>query len=97
VSIHGAKIPHSNVIDLINEVVRNRKYTKNPAGIEQFVHLLKQVNVPTQYYSVPFKYSYKRPEAQESPGKTKGQRKHGRKPYSGRRKFFENWEEDIEI
>lgn len=45
---NGKPIPGSNVIDLVNDVIRNRKGS-NPRGWEQFSRGLKQVNVPQEY------------------------------------------------
>lgn len=47
VSIKGETMPSSNIIDLINDVVRSRK-TTNPVGSKPFVALLNDLNVPNE-------------------------------------------------
>jgi len=43
----GKPIPGSNVIDLVNDVLRQRKGSK-PKGWEKFAHGLKEINVPQE-------------------------------------------------
>lgn len=50
VNIKGERIPSSNIIDLINDVVRSRK-TTNPVGIKQFGVLINDLNVPKEFIS----------------------------------------------
>lgn len=48
VSINGKPIENSNVVDLVNEAMRARKTVK-AVGREQFVSLLRSINVPREY------------------------------------------------
>ena len=45
VTINGEKIPNSNIVDLIKVQLKDYKDFR-PLGVEQFVTLLKDVNVP---------------------------------------------------
>jgi hypothetical protein len=45
VSISGAPLPSSNIIDLISDLTRSRKNFE-PYGVEKFVQALAQMNIP---------------------------------------------------
>jgi len=47
VSIDKNVLPGTNIIDLVNEVVRKRK-PRNPPGIQTFRQLLQEINVPKE-------------------------------------------------
>lgn len=46
VSIHGNRLQGSNIIDLLNDVIRSRKTDTEPAGRDQFIKCLSDINVP---------------------------------------------------
>lgn len=46
VSFEGRSIEDSNIIDLVYDLVRSSRSTTEPKGWEEFVNVLKQVNVP---------------------------------------------------
>lgn len=48
VSVRGTKIPGSSIIDLISDVVRNRR-DSSPEGWEIFAHVLAELNIPQEY------------------------------------------------
>ena len=48
VSVRGEKVHGSSIIDLISNVVRNRKDT-SPQGWEIFANVLSELNVPQEY------------------------------------------------
>lgn len=50
VSVKGRKIAGSSIIDLISDVVRNRKDT-SPVGWELFAEVLAELNIPQEYIS----------------------------------------------
>lgn len=50
VTVNGRKIIGSSIIDLISDVVRNRKDT-SPVGWETFAEVLKELNIPQEYIS----------------------------------------------
>jgi hypothetical protein len=49
VSINGNRIPESNIVDLVHDIVRDRKTFKPPAGSSSFLKALKSANVPLEY------------------------------------------------
>ena len=53
VSMQGKVIPKSNIIDLVNEVVRSRKTPRYPPGIGQFTNILHRLNIPREYLGRP--------------------------------------------
>lgn len=57
VYIHGEKIPHSNIIDLLHDVIRVRKSIQHP-GWEQLMLLLNEINIPTEFVTNPFAREY---------------------------------------
>lgn len=50
--IHGERVPNSNVIDVLHDVIRARKSIQ-PVGWHQFMHTLKQINVPHEFITNP--------------------------------------------
>lgn len=57
VYIEGNKIPHSNIIDLLHDVIRARKSTQ-PPGWKQLMHVLKEINIPNEFVTNPFSREY---------------------------------------
>ncbi len=53
VSINGAPIPNSNIVDLVCDVVRCKKTAAGPVGCAQFVEALRQINVPQEFIGNP--------------------------------------------
>ena len=48
VKVYGKPLPGSNIIDLVNEAVRQRKHSE-PEGWRTFAQTLKESNVPRDY------------------------------------------------
>ena len=48
VSIDGAKIPNSNIVDLVNDAMRARKYVR-PVGRGHFAKFLQQIEMPREF------------------------------------------------
>lgn len=46
VRLYGQPVPGSNIIDLVNDVLRQRKTVDEPTGWKPFAEALRQVNVP---------------------------------------------------
>ena len=44
----GSPIPHSNVSDLVNDLIRNRRNTRDPKGWRDFARHLHEMNVPRE-------------------------------------------------
>lgn len=57
VYIEGDKIPHSNIIDLLHDVIRARKSTQ-PPGWKRLMHVLKEINIPNEFVTNPFSREY---------------------------------------
>lgn len=57
VSINNEVIPGTNIVDLINDAVRNRKYT-NPKGWEQFARVLHDLHVPQEFINNSRRWTY---------------------------------------
>jgi len=51
--ISGERVPNSNVTDVLHDVIRARKSTQ-PTGWHQFMHVLKQINMPHEFITNPF-------------------------------------------
>lgn len=49
VFIENNKITGSNIIDLINDILRPLKKTGDPIGWEEFAKTLKDLNIPLTY------------------------------------------------
>ena len=54
VTIDNNIIPGSNIIDLVNDVVRKRTISKNPVGINIFKQFLQDINIPKELVSFQF-------------------------------------------
>jgi hypothetical protein len=54
VSIDNNLVPGSNIIDLVNEVVRKRSTSKNPIGLQNFKLFLQEINIPKELISFQF-------------------------------------------
>ena len=54
VSIDSNLIPGSNIIDLVNDVVRKRTTSKNPVGIQIFKQFLQDINIPKELVTFQF-------------------------------------------
>lgn len=48
VTIKGRKIPHSNITDLVNDIIRPRKQAK-AIGRQQFAKVLQTLNIPREF------------------------------------------------
>lgn len=57
VYIYKEKIPHSNIIDLLHDVIRVRKSIQ-PPGWKQLMQLLKEINIPNEFVTNPFGRDY---------------------------------------
>lgn len=57
VYIRKYKIPKSNIIDLLHDVIRARKSIQ-PPGWEQLMHVLKEINIPNEFVTNPFSQEY---------------------------------------
>lgn len=57
VYIRGERIPNSNVIDLLHDIIRTRKSTY-PPGWYQLMHLLGQMNMPHEFITNPLCREY---------------------------------------
>lgn len=57
VYIHREKIPHSNIIDLLHDVIRVRKSIQ-PPGWEQLLQILKEINIPNEFVTNPLGRDY---------------------------------------
>lgn len=57
VYINQEKVPHSNIIDLVHDVIRVRKSIQ-PPGWEQLMHVLKDINIPNEFVTNPFSREY---------------------------------------
>lgn len=53
VYVNGEKVPNSNVTDILHDVIRARKSIQ-PTGWHQFMHVLKQINMPHEFITNPF-------------------------------------------
>ena len=49
VILDGRKMLHTNIIDMIHDLSRDRKTQKPANGIEEFVKILKESNLPREY------------------------------------------------
>lgn len=57
VSIDNSFIPGANIVDLINDIVRNRKHT-NPRGWQQFAKVLHKLNIPQEFIGNTRRWTY---------------------------------------
>ena len=65
VSIDNKVVPGSNIIDLVNDVVRRRTTLRIPIGITEFKQMLQAINIPLELVNFQFgggssilKYTY---------------------------------------
>lgn len=47
--INGTKINNSNIVDIIHDLIRDRKTHLPPKGVEDLVKVLKRANIPLEY------------------------------------------------
>lgn len=69
----------SNAVDLLNDVLRQRKTSQDPTGWEVFASILKDDNTPKELISNPRRLRWMREEGAESP-KPKTKRRRQRSP-----------------
>ena len=58
ISINGRYIRRSNLIDLVNDVLRARKTAPDPTGWEEFADVLRNSNVPQDLIGNPTRWNY---------------------------------------
>ena len=56
----GQLIKNSNLTDLVNDVLRKRKNSRDPLGWETFADVLHRLNVPQELIGNPTRWSYMR-------------------------------------
>ncbi|KAF4530050.1 hypothetical protein B566_EDAN018292 [Ephemera danica] len=66
ITVHGIKVPGSNISDLVNDVLRKRK-DSNPIGWQKFSEELHRINVPQEFIGNPDRKKIIRREPQRSP------------------------------
>jgi hypothetical protein len=66
ISVQGQTIKNSNLIDLVNDVLRQRKNIPQPTGWENFAAALSQTNVPQDLIGHPDRWKYIRGQMQSS-------------------------------
>jgi hypothetical protein len=49
VTINGTRIPNSNIIDLVHDLVRDRKTHLPAIGNDKLIHALRLANIPLEY------------------------------------------------
>ena len=54
VSIDNKVVPGSNIIDLVNDVLRRRTTLRNPIGITEFKQMLQAINIPLELVNFQF-------------------------------------------
>ena len=54
VSIDNKVVPGSNIIDLVNDMVRRRTTLRNPIGITEFKQMLQAINIPLELVNFQF-------------------------------------------
>lgn len=59
--VRGSNIPNSNIIDLINYAVRQRKVVPMPRGWPEFAILLRRINVPQELLAIRHRTGRKQP------------------------------------
>ncbi|KAF4526816.1 hypothetical protein B566_EDAN015143 [Ephemera danica] len=57
VTINNQLLHGSNIIDLLNDVLRNRKHS-SPVGWEPFAHVLASLNVPREFINNDQRWTY---------------------------------------
>ena len=58
--VQGQLIRNSNLTDLVNDVLRKRKNSRDPLGWETFADVLHRLNVPQELIGNPTRWSYMR-------------------------------------
>lgn len=53
ITFHGQQVKNSNLIDLVNDVLRHRKQTEQPTGWDTFAEALSQTNVAQELIGHP--------------------------------------------
>lgn len=49
ISVNGSRIRNSNIVDIIHDLVRDRKTHLPPTGVDRILGVLKQANMPLEY------------------------------------------------
>ena len=62
----GQLIRNSNLTDLVNDVLRQRKNSSDPLGWETFADVLHRLNVPQELIGNPIRWSYMRNPSRKS-------------------------------
>ena len=62
----GQLIRNSNLTDLVNDVLRQRKNSSDPLGWETFADVLHRLNVPQELIGNPTRWSYMRNPSRKS-------------------------------
>lgn len=57
ITINGEKIPNSNIVDVLHDIIRARKSTQ-PPGWKQLMMILKETNTPSEFITNPFSREY---------------------------------------
>lgn len=94
VTINGTRIPHSNIIDLVHDLVRDRKTHLPAIGSNKFLDALRLANIPLEYIG-----NKKRVELFpiNLPNRLTAQQTPNRSPQTVARRIEQNtprWEED---
>lgn len=53
VYVRNVKIPNSNIVDIMHNIVRVRKVDRLPVGWREVMGALKEMNIPTEYINNP--------------------------------------------
>jgi hypothetical protein len=56
ISVHGQLVPGTNIVDLVNDVLKSRKMNP-PIGWEPFTHVLYEMNIPREYVGNPDRWT----------------------------------------
>jgi len=57
VSINDTVLSHSNIVNLVHDIVRDRPKAPGPLGFKNFVMLLKDLNVPKEFVGNPSRWN----------------------------------------
>ena len=49
ITLNGTQIYNSNIVDIVHDLIRDRKTNLPPTGIENLARVLKQANMPLEY------------------------------------------------
>lgn len=69
ISLQGQTIKNSNLIDLVNDVLRQRKHTEQPTGWDTFASALSQTNIAHDLIGHPERWAYISSQMQSSSSK----------------------------